>query len=166
MSRTIDRAVRLLALVGGAVLLAIMAVTVADVVMRYLFGAPITGVLDLTELGLVLVTFLGMAYCGRSGGHVAVDLLGALAPRRVLRWTDAFIRLACAALFALLAWESLNQSRLAAASGEASMLLLIPHYPFFAVIALGAALYAVVLLLQAVDAARGREIDADLPSQS
>ena len=69
------RFLRLTALLGGWVLMALMVYTVADVVLRYLFNRPFSGSLEVTEFAMSAIVFLGIAYCGWVGGHVAVDIL-------------------------------------------------------------------------------------------
>ncbi len=54
------RARLVLATICGAMLLAMMGLTVADVLGRYLLGAPITGATELTEMMLAAVIFLGL----------------------------------------------------------------------------------------------------------
>ncbi len=146
----IDRLARGLALAAGAVLVALVLLTVADVGLRYLFDAPIFGAHDVTELGLVLVVFGAMAFCGRSGGHVAVDVMGRWMGPRLSRWADALVAALAAATFAVLAWRAAVSAFEAAALGESSNLLSIPYAPFYGVIALGAVLYALVLLADAL----------------
>ena len=65
---------RLMALAAGWVLVALMAYTVIDVLLRYVFNRPFRGSLEITEFAMALIVFLGIAYCGWLGGHVAVDI--------------------------------------------------------------------------------------------
>ncbi|MGH8695255.1 MAG: TRAP transporter small permease subunit, partial [Burkholderiales bacterium] len=58
-----DRFLRALAYGGGAVLLALMALILFDVVMRYALRLPFLGGFELTELGMVLIVALGLPYC-------------------------------------------------------------------------------------------------------
>jgi len=150
-----DRIVRGLALVGGLVLLAMVLLTVADVVARKIANAPIFGVQNISELALVVVVFAAMAYCGRERGHVAVDLIGAFAGPRVLRITDTLVSLIGAAIFFILTWRALVAAGHTFSSGRVSNLLDIPHWPFYGVIALGSMLYALVQVIDAWRAARG-----------
>ena len=60
----ISRSVRFLAIIGGATLLCLMLLTVYAVLMRYVFNAPLLWALDYARMGLVIVTFMGLAYCG------------------------------------------------------------------------------------------------------
>lgn len=145
----IERCTRVLGWLGGVLLFWLMFLTVAAVVMRYLFNAPILGAQDLSELTLVAVVYLGLPYCGSTEGHVAVDLIGALVKEERLRITDALTRLVGGALFLVLAWQSVDQGLDALDYGVASNLVDIPHYPFFFLVGFCSLLYALVLFLQA-----------------
>ncbi|MFQ5960773.1 MAG: TRAP transporter small permease [Candidatus Methylomirabilales bacterium] len=152
---TVDRSVRLLAYLGGIMLLWLMGLTVVAVVMRYVFNAPILGAQDISELSLVLVVFFALAHCGWTGGHVAVDLIGTVLKPETLRWTDTLVRAISGLLFVYVTWQTMRQGLDALEFGEASNLVEIPHFPFILVVAFGSAVYALVLLVQAVRVARG-----------
>ena len=76
-----DRALRLLALGAGVVLLGLLGLVIFDVVMRYLLRLPFLGAYEMTELAMVLIVFLALPYCAATGGHVAVDVLSPLLDR-------------------------------------------------------------------------------------
>lgn len=145
-------AVRVLALLAGLVLLWLMFLTVAAAVMRKVMRSPILGVHDVSEVSLLVLVFLGMAYCGRTGGHIVVDLAAGLLPGSILRISDIIGRLSGGALLSFVAWHTVARAFDALAQHEASNLLFLPLYPFYLVVAAGFALYAVVLFLQALGA--------------
>jgi len=155
--KLIDQSVRASALLGGAVLFALMLLTVYSVVMRYLFNAPPYFTLDVSKMALVPVVYLGLAYCGWTGGHIAVDLVGALGRPALTRWTDAGVRLLCALLMGLYAWQLVKLAQDSLDFEEATTLLEIPHFPFILFMAFGAALYCVVLLFLMARSIRGRD---------
>lgn len=150
---------RFLAIIGGATLLGLMLITVYAVIMRYVFNAPVLWALDFARVGLVIVTFAGLAYCGRTGGHIAVDFIGTFAPPSVLRVSDTIIRLICAVLIGMMAWQGFEQGLDALEMGEGTNEVEIPLFPFFLVVAFGCAAYAIVLIAQALRAARGLPMD-------
>jgi len=145
-----ERSTRFLAYLGGAVLMGLMFLTVVAVVMRYVFNAPILGAQDVSELSLVVVVFLGLPYCGWTGGHVAVDLISSVVSEQRLRITDALTRFLGAILFVFLARQAMDQGFDAIDLGEASNLVEIPHYPFLFLVGFCSLLYGLVLLIQAV----------------
>lgn len=137
------------AYVAGAVLVALMLLTTADVAGRYFFNAPLEGVFDLTHFAVSTMTFLGLGYCGYRGGHVVIELLyrrlGPATRAALLR----LINLAGCALFAVIAWRTAVQSIDVRALGEASQLMAIPFYPLYWLVAFGSALFAAVMALRA-----------------
>jgi TRAP-type C4-dicarboxylate transport system permease small subunit len=123
---------RLLAILGGWVVVALMAYTVLDVVMRYCFNNPFSSSLEVTEFAMSAIVFLGIAYCGWLGGHVAVDI-----------FERTFVG---ALLFIAIAWLTMDEA--IATMHRVSNMLRWPHYPFQFVVAFGSAMYAIVLFIQ------------------
>ena len=143
---------RLLALAGGWVLMLLMIYTVIDVVLRYVFNHPFRGSLEITEFAMSMIVFLGIAYCGWLGGHVAVDILERPLEDPRLRFVPVILSLVSAALFAAIAW--LTAADAISASHRISNMMRWPHWPFQAIVAFGAAMYAIVLAIQGVQALR------------
>jgi TRAP-type C4-dicarboxylate transport system permease small subunit len=144
-----DRILRALALCGGAVLLGLLGLVLFDVLMRYVLRLPFLGAYEMTELAMVLIVFLGVAYCGATGGHVAVDVLSPVLDRPGLRWLAVLSNLAGAALMGLIAWQTTLYALGSVQRGEATNMMRIPKAPFELVAAAGAGLFAAVLLVQA-----------------
>lgn len=115
MFRTLDKIAEgltsLSAFVGTIGLLGLVGVIVVDVVGRY-FGSPLTGAQDITQMGLVLIVFGGMALCDRVGGHIAVDLFERSFPHWVVRAGDIATALLGAVIFAAIAWYVWESSKL------------------------------------------------------
>ena len=147
-----DRFLRLLALAAGVLLLLLMAVTVLDVFLRYVFNAPLASSWEFTEFSMALIVFLGIAYCGWTGGHITVDVFEKWLDRPSLRLLPALIAFVGAALFALIAYRATLET--IATIDQVSNMLRWPHYPFRLTAALGSAVFAVVLLIQGVASLR------------
>lgn len=146
MSGLFDRFLRLLALVAGICLLLLMLFTVIDVFLRYLFNAPLRSIYEFTEYMMALIVFLGIAYCGWTGGHIAVDVFARWLERPSLRFLPAILSFVGAALFALIAYRSTLET--IATIDQFSNLLRWPHYPFRFAAAFGSAMLAIVLAVQ------------------
>ena len=142
------RSLRWLALAAGALILLLTFYTVADVIMRYVFNAPFRGSLEFTQFSMAAIVFLGLAYCGWTGGHVAVDILQRPLESPALRWVPLFLSLVSAVLFGAIAWFSCNEAM--ATMNRVSNMLRWPHYPFLLLTAFGSAVYALVLVIQAL----------------
>ena len=149
-----DRLLRLLAYAAGVVILLLMFFTVVDVVMRNVFNAPLRSTYEFTEFVMAAIVFLGMAYTGWVGGHIAVDVFAKWLDRPAWRFLTAGLAFMGAALFALIAYRATLET--VDTIGQVSNRLAWPHYPFRFTVALGCALLAVVLIVQGMQALRGQ----------
>ena len=151
MLSVVDRLVRAVALFcGGTILIALMGVTLADVIYRYVLNAPIFGSQDISILLLVLVIAFSIAYGGRTGAHVAVEVFGQLGGPVFDRITAVFVRLVGAGVMAVASLQLFESGRMATELEEGSQMLNIPFEPFYDALGVGVGLYAVLLALEAV----------------
>lgn len=148
------RFLRLLAVGGGIVLMLLMGYTVLDVVLRYGFNKPFSGSLEVTEFAMAAIVFLGIAYCGITGGHVAVDILERPLQHPKLRFVPVLLTFAGAVLFAAIAW--LTAAEALTSMHRVSNMVRWPHWPFQFIVAAGSAMYALVLLSQTMAILRGK----------
>ena len=143
----IDGLVKILAVVAGIILSAIIVVIFYDVVMRYFFSAPLKGRQDIVEMGMLLSLMLAAPYGWHVGSHISVDLYDAV-PIRSLEWLrSVFVKLIMAGVFGLIAWRSSYAIEEDALFNEATNMILIPHRPFIYVIMVVAAIHACILIL-------------------
>lgn len=144
LERVTDVLVSIAFAFSAAVIVAIMLLTVADVTMRWLFNSPVSGAIELTEMGMVLAVFLGLSYAERRESHISVSVLVDRFPRRARRWTVAATHALTIAVAALITLELVDYAqRLAAASRVTNTLRLDVHIFAFAAAA-GMALFAVI----------------------
>jgi TRAP-type C4-dicarboxylate transport system permease small subunit len=149
-----DRALRVLALGGGVVLLGLMGLVAFDVVMRYVLRIPFLGAYEMTELAMALIVFLALPYCAATDGHVAVDVLGRWLDRPAFKWLNVLLPLAGAALLAVMSWEAVQYALASRSRGEATNMLRIDLFPFQVIGAASLALFCAVLVHQAWKALR------------
>ena len=152
-----DRLLRLLALVSGVLILVLMAFTVLDVFLRYVFNAPFKSVYEFTEFVMAAIVFLGMAYTGWVGGHISVDVFARWLDRPAWRFLTAAMAFVGAALFALIAYRAALET--IDTIDQVSNRLSWPHFPFRFTVVIGSALLAAVLVVQGAQALRGRRVE-------
>ncbi|MCE5283592.1 MAG: TRAP transporter small permease [Deltaproteobacteria bacterium] len=134
---------------AGAAVVAMMLLTCADVVLR-LFRRPVPGTYEIVGfLGTVVIAF-AMAYTSLEKGHIAVELLVERLPRRLQSGIEAAVSLIGTVLFGLLTWQSFIYAADLRHSGEVSVTLTMPIYPFIYGIAAGSGLLTLVLLVEAL----------------
>ncbi len=62
-------------LLAALAIVMLMVLGVLQIVMRTVFNTPISGYIDLVELSMASMAFLGAAYCQRLGSHIRMELL-------------------------------------------------------------------------------------------
>lgn len=75
LSKAAERGENILAGVAMLVLSLIIMSVCLEIVMRYFLNRPLVWVVELTEYGLLYVSFFGAAWLLRKGGHVQVDIM-------------------------------------------------------------------------------------------
>ena len=98
------RADALLGMVASAILLAMMFLTVTDVVARYAFNRPLRGAFEVTELMLLVLIFAGLPLVSFSDEHATMDFIDRILGPRSQRWLEGFVQLVNAAFMFLLMW--------------------------------------------------------------
>lgn len=135
--------------IAAAAIVAMMLLTSTDVILRF-FRHPIPGTYEIVGLlGAVVVAF-SLAYTSVEKGHIAVDFLVQKFPRNVQLFITAMNDLISTLLFGLIAWQSILYASELKQSGEVSLTLQAPTYPFVCGIALGCGLLCFVLFLESI----------------
>ncbi|MBN1833676.1 MAG: TRAP transporter small permease [Deltaproteobacteria bacterium] len=128
-----------LAYIGAFSLFAMMCLTMADVLGRYIFNRPILGVFEITELMVLMLIFSFLGYTQAQKSHVSVDLFIMLFPERLTVLIEVFNHFICLAMMALIAWMGVDKALELMEAGEASPNLALPTYPFVFFLVLGCA---------------------------
>lgn len=139
--------------IAGAAIMAMMLLTCADVVLRY-FRMPIPGTYELVCFFGALAVGFAMAHTSVQEGHVAVSVITQLLPSRAQDCVDAVTGVFSLIFFALVGWQSFRYAGQLHASGEVSLTLQLPFYPFVYGIGLSAWAVCLVLLARVLDKLR------------
>lgn len=127
--RRMEGFARLLYVIGGVSLIFIMSLTISDVVLR-LMKRPIVGAYELVCFGSSLVIAFSMPYVSLKRGHIFVDFLINLFPRRLKNAFSLVTRCMGIVLFLLAGWNLIKYALDLYRVGEVSPTLTIPYYPF------------------------------------
>lgn len=73
--RAVYRLESALTLGAGLLILAVMLLSVVNILGRKLFDLPVPGFVDWMVTAVPLIAFLGIAACQRGGGHIRMDIL-------------------------------------------------------------------------------------------
>ena len=142
VGRVLHAACRGVGFAGGAVLVALILLTVTSIVLRELTGRPIPGDFELVEIGCAVAMFAFLPYCQLVGGNVMVEFVTARAPAPLRGLLDTLSNLAYTAIAALLAWRLALGGRDIFSYSETTMVLGVPVWWAFVPIVLSVALLA------------------------
>ena len=138
-------------IVAGVVLVAMMFLTAADVLLRYVFRKPISGSLELTEYMMVIVTGFGIAWCALQKGHVRVELVTSRFSPRIQSILSCITSFLAFALFILISWQTFEYIFFKYDSRITSSVLLIPLFPFIGLLFIGCAILCLAFLVEFFD---------------
>jgi TRAP-type C4-dicarboxylate transport system permease small subunit len=142
---------------AGATLSFLVLLIAVDVTLRRVFNNPLTFSYEIIQFGLVIVVWGSVLYSTIRERHISIDVVVSRLPektRQVLRLTFDFIS---ALILLLIGWQSINYAIDLQAVRLESAMLEIPLYPFVFIVALGAILAGLILLVNFVDSVRSEE---------
>lgn len=147
LNRTADMVARSLALLGGAVLVALVIMTCLSIIGRALVPiglAPITGDFEMIEVGVAFAVFAFLPWCQMQRGHAAVDLFKSAFPSVMNKVLDLLIDIAMFAAAWILAWRLWLGMLDKRSFGETTFILQFPVWQAYAACMIGAAGFVLV----------------------
>ena len=146
----LDRLAGTLAVIGGAAGVFLVGLTVVSIVWRYILNDPIFGITDISRMSLAVIVMGALAYGGRLGGFVHVDVLAMVGGRKVTRYTDVIVRIAGIVVLALATYALREEARCGFECGEFTDNLEIVHTPFYWMLTIAMATYTLMLVCELV----------------
>ncbi|HEX9329379.1 MAG TPA: TRAP transporter small permease [Reyranella sp.] len=141
----------LLGVAASAILLAMMFLTVVDVVARYLFSRPIRGAFEVTELMLLVLIFAGLPLVSFSDEHAVMDFIDRLLGPRRQRRLERLVQVVSALFMFLLTWLVWRKADRIWAYRDATDVLRVLYGPFVYFMALTLALAGLIHLYKVVE---------------
>jgi TRAP-type C4-dicarboxylate transport system permease small subunit len=135
---------------GAAVLAAMLALTCADVVGRYIFSAPVNGKTELTRFLMAGLIAFALPVVTFRGDHITVDIFDTWFSGRIERYRNIGIDLLCALAMLTLGWWVAFRAHRLLEYGYVSDFLHIPLYPIAYFVAVMIAVTGAALALRAV----------------
>jgi TRAP-type C4-dicarboxylate transport system permease small subunit len=141
---------RAVCVVGCVIITAMVLMTVVDVVMRYVFNRPSLYTYEVTVFMMASIASFWIAYTASQERHVSVDMFTQKLPHRAQRALDGLTSFISAGLFALISWQSALQAAQFARNGVRGAMTHIPTSIFVYVVALGAAMLCLELIVRTI----------------
>lgn len=140
--------------VAGLTMVALLLWTVGDIVARSAFSRPFRGTVELTELAVVMLVYLGLARAESQDAHIAVDLFYVRLSERlqlVLRVVAGVVTLV---VIAALTWRLQQFAGQLDTGGYTTMVWRLPLYPVAILGVLGAGAFGLAVLANTLVALR------------
>lgn len=142
---------KIMALIAAFSLLSMMLLTVIDVSGRYFFKLPVNGAWEIIGLLLVCVGSWGLAHCQVEKEHIRVSFLLERLPQKMQIPFRVLAYLTGITSFSVLSANALKVAiRYITTQGNMTDTLHIPYFPFMLIMAFGAAMLVLVLILDLV----------------
>ena len=153
-----ERLNRLLVLIGGFFLVAMVILTCGNILLRIIW-VPIPGTFELMGFFGALVAALALGFTQIKRGHIAVDVLILTFSRKKRRFLNILNSLLGAVFIGLCAWQLIGTGATISRTGEVTETLRIIYHPFVYAVALGFAVLALVFVSDLVRALQGKKED-------
>lgn len=158
MIRALDRVFALLAGAGTASLIVAIGMVALDVVIRKMLQRSLIGTVDVTELVVMIAAFTAIPLVFLRRGHVSVEIVTDLMPRRWRAFFEGLGALLGAGFFAVIGYLAFQPARLSISAGDVSQDLALPlswyWIPMIAGCFLGAFAALVMAIVHFQEAAR------------
>jgi len=154
LARVFQAAAAAASAVALAALAVLCAVTVVDVLGRYLFNKPLLGTIEMSEFLMVILSFGGLALAELRNGHITVDFFVNALPDRARALFDAAAALLGVVFWGFVSWRATVHATRIWEVGEVSANLTLPTWPFYLVVTVGCGLLAVALIGRVIRALR------------
>ncbi|QYX57884.1 TRAP transporter small permease [Roseovarius sp. SCSIO 43702] len=170
LDRALVRLERLLALLSGIAVFALMLLAVVSVAGRNFFNQPLPGYVDWIEQAMPLIAFMGISWVQREGGHIRMDLLVGKLSGRALWLVELLTTLVILGLMVLLVWGSWAHFERSFDwnaplwSRDSSMDIALPLWPAKLLAPVAFGVLCVRLVLQAVTYATALVTGAERPA--
>lgn len=133
----------------------LMCLGTTNIILRSpLFNQPIPGYIDLVELSMAGMAFLGAAYCQRLGAHIRMEILVAHLRGRWLWGFEIFGTLAALLIIGVLTWYGWGHFDRSYSLGDTTIDAEYPVWPSKLLVPIAFALWFVRLSIQLVGSIR------------
>jgi len=142
-------------LLAGVCFFALMILVLANIIMRNVFGQPITGTFEM--VGLLTATGLGLAlaHCEMNDGNIAMSIVTDKLPKKMQGVIDIVIYLIALSFWAVVVWQIFGYANSSLANGRVTSTASIPLYPFILILGINVACLCVALVFKLVTSAIG-----------
>ena len=130
---------------------ALMLLTTVNTVIRKAGIGGIVDAFDMTGFLMILIIFCALAYQESGREHIRVDMFVEMLPKIGKHIVNTLFDLLTIGALGLLSYAYFSDIASTYKSGAASQVLKIPEWPFYIIVAISVALFALTVLLNMID---------------
>lgn len=131
--------------IAAAILFITAMLIIVNVISRRVFNAPVHGAIDIILFFTTVFIGLSLAYCAVRNGHIYISILTDRLPKPVQKVIDIIIGTISAVFLFMVAWQFVLYGNTMRETGEVSLTIKFPHYPFVYLQALGFGMLTLVV---------------------
>lgn len=135
-------------LLAAAAIFMLMVLGASQIFLRTVMNSPIAGYIDLVELSMATMAFLGAAYCQRLGAHIRMEILVGNLKGRWLWAAEIFGTLIALFIIGVLIWFGWEHFLRSYQLGDTTIDAEYPVWPSKLLVPVAFALWFVRLLIQ------------------
>jgi len=156
MNRKVTRIINWFGITAGALILIIVVMTTIDRLGRTLLGGGMQASIEFCALMLGVLVFLALPYTETRGEHLRMTVVYDRLPTKLRAYVDTFMYLIYAGTLMILVYSSALLAFERQAKGESTWAgaMLLPVWPARFVIAFGATVFFILIILRLVEATK------------
>ena len=151
VGRLNERLTLWLARIAAVALGLIAVVTFCDVIARKVFNSGFTFTVEMTEMLMALIVFLGVGLVTHQRGHIVVDVLTLRLSERSRVWLGLVTNVLSLGFVLLMVWRLWIQAAFITSKGDTTPIWNVPLWPIAYVIAAGSVFLVTGLALHVLD---------------
>jgi TRAP-type C4-dicarboxylate transport system permease small subunit len=140
-----------LARIATVALAMIAVVTFCDVIARKVFNKGFTFTVEMTEMSMALIVFLGVGLVTHQRGHIVVDVVTLRLSERARVWLGLVANVLSLGFVLIMAWRLWLQAAFILSKGDTTPIWNIPLWPIAYLIAAGSIFLVTGLALHVLD---------------
>src|SRR5215510_4042194 len=151
IGRLNERVASWLARIATVALALIAVVTFCDVIARKVVNSGFTFTVEMTEMAMALIVFLGVGLVTHQRGHIVVDVLTLRLSERSRVWLGLVTNILSLGFVLLMVWRLWLQAAFIGSKGDTTPIWNIPLWPIAYLIAAGSVFLVTGMLLHVLD---------------
>jgi len=140
-----------LARIATVALALIAVVTFCDVIARKVFNSGFTFTVEMTEMAMALIVFLGVGLVTHQRGHIVVDVVTLRLSERARVWLELVTNILSLGFVLIMVWRLWLQAFFIRSKGDLTPIWNIPLWPIAYLIAAGSIFLVTGLVLHVLD---------------